>query len=93
MPIYIALIQKDASGTFNVSFPDLPGVVTAGDTLDEAIAEAEETMEYIAGDWRNPDGSTDLPVPRSIDELQDDAAFVDAAEGGTIIEIDYEAVE
>jgi predicted RNase H-like HicB family nuclease len=49
MPVYIALIQKDASGTFNVSFPDLPGIVTAGDTLDEAIEEAEETLEYAAG--------------------------------------------
>jgi antitoxin HicB len=93
MPTYFALIQKAADGSFNVSFPDLPGVVTAGDTLDEAIAEAEETMEYIAGEWRNPDGSTDLPAPRSFDELQADAAFVDAAEGGTIVEIDYEAVE
>jgi antitoxin HicB len=93
MPIYIALIQKDAAGTFRVSFPDLPGVITAGDTLDEAIAEAEETLEYAAEDWRNPDGSTDLPTPRSIDELQDDPKFVDAAEGGVIVEIDYEAVE
>lgn len=93
MPTYIALIQKDASGTFNVSFPDLPGVVTSGDTLEEAIAEAEETMEYIAGEWHNPDGSTDLPTPRSMDELQDDADFVEAAEGGTIVEIDYEAAE
>lgn len=93
MPVYIALIQKDAAGIFRVSFPDLPGVITAGDTLDEAIEEAEETLEYAAEDWRNSDGSNDLPTPRSIDELQDDPKFVDAAEGGTIVEIDYEAVE
>jgi len=93
MPVYIALIQKDADGSFRVSFPDLPGVVTAGDTLDEAIEEAEETLEYAAEDWRNADGSNDLPTPRSMDELQDDPKFVDAAEGGVIVEIDYEALE
>jgi antitoxin HicB len=93
MPVYLALIQKDAGGVFRVSFPDLPGIVTAGDTLDEAIAEAEETLEYAGEDWRNLDGSNDLPSPRTIDQLQDDAAFVHAAEGGTIVEIDYEAME
>lgn len=93
MPVYIALIQKDASGTFNVSFPDFPGVVTTGDSLDEAIAEAEETLEYAAEDWRNPDGSTGLPIPRTIEQLQDDPHFADTAEGGTIVEIDYDAAE
>jgi predicted RNase H-like HicB family nuclease len=33
---YIALIHKDADGDFGVSFPDLPGCVSAGSTLDEA---------------------------------------------------------
>ena len=93
MPVYIALIQKDAGGIFRVSFPDLPGIVTAGDSLDEAMEEAEETLEYAAGEWTNPDGSHTLPMPRSIEQLQDDPAFADAAEGGTIVEIDYEAVE
>ncbi len=93
MPVYIALIREDAHGIFQVSFPDLPGIVTAGDTLDEAIEEAEETLEYAAGDWRNPDGSPGLPVPRSIEELQNDAAFADAADGGTVVEIDYEAID
>lgn len=93
MPVYIALIQKDASGTFNVSFPDLPGIVTAGDTLDEAIEEAEETLEYAAGDWRHLDGSSGLPTPRTIEQLTSDPAFADAADGGTIVEINYEAAE
>jgi antitoxin HicB len=93
MPVYIALIQQDADGAFKVSFPDLPGLVAAGDTLDDAIEEAEETLEYAAGDWRNPDGSSGLPAPRSIDQLQDDPAFADAADGNVVVEIDYESVE
>jgi predicted RNase H-like HicB family nuclease len=93
VPVYIALIQKDAGGSFRVSFPDFPGLVTAGDSLDEAIEEAEETLESVAGNWTNPDGTTDLPVPRTIEQLQNDPQFSDAADGGTIVEIDYDAAE
>ena len=35
---YIALIHKDADSDYGVSFPDFPGVVTAGRTLDEVRA-------------------------------------------------------
>ncbi len=35
---YIALIHKDPDSDYGVSFPDLPGVATAGSTLDEARA-------------------------------------------------------
>ena len=37
---YIALIHKDADSCYGVSFPDVPGVFTAGDTMDEAIRRA-----------------------------------------------------
>ncbi|MEQ1652413.1 MAG: type II toxin-antitoxin system HicB family antitoxin [Hyphomicrobium sp.] len=41
---FIALIHKDAGSDFGVSFPDLPGCVTAGKTLDEARAFATEAL-------------------------------------------------
>jgi predicted RNase H-like HicB family nuclease len=45
MPHYIALIHKDADSCYGVSFPDLPGVFTAGDTIDEAMQQAAEVLE------------------------------------------------
>ncbi|MFM8681198.1 MAG: type II toxin-antitoxin system HicB family antitoxin [Alphaproteobacteria bacterium] len=33
---YIALIHEEADSHFGVSLPDVPGCVSAGDTLDEA---------------------------------------------------------
>jgi predicted RNase H-like HicB family nuclease len=33
---YIALTHKEADSDFGVSFPDIPGCVTAGATLDKA---------------------------------------------------------
>ena len=44
MRCYIALIHKTADSDFGVSFPDLPGCVTAGETLDEARVFAEEAL-------------------------------------------------
>jgi predicted RNase H-like HicB family nuclease len=41
---YIALIHKDHGSDFGVSFPDLPGCVTAGATLDEARDMASEAL-------------------------------------------------
>jgi predicted RNase H-like HicB family nuclease len=38
---YIAYLHKDRDSDFGVSFPDFPGCVTAGKTLDEARRLAE----------------------------------------------------
>ena len=38
MRYYIALLHKDPKSDYGVSFPDLPGCITAGRTLDEARA-------------------------------------------------------
>src|ERR1700677_1380068 len=50
---YIALIHKDAASDYGVSFPDLPGCVTAGLDLDDARRMAEEALDALhLGAWR-----------------------------------------
>jgi predicted RNase H-like HicB family nuclease len=92
MPLYIAVIREQA-GHFNVSFPDVPGLVTAGDSYDEAVEEAIDALEGAGEDWTNPDGSTGLKAPRSFDELQNDPAFVAIADGATLVEIEWPVAE
>ena len=41
---YPVLISKDEASDWNVGFPDFPGCVTAGKTLDEAAAFAHEAL-------------------------------------------------
>ncbi|MPZ39107.1 MAG: hypothetical protein GEU95_13820 [Rhizobiales bacterium] len=41
---YIGLIRKEAASDYGVSFPDFPGVVTAGKNLDDARTMAEEAL-------------------------------------------------
>jgi predicted RNase H-like HicB family nuclease len=42
---YIAIIHKDKDSDFGVSFPDLPGCISAGKTLEEARLMAIEALE------------------------------------------------
>lgn len=44
MASYIGIIHKDAGSEYGVSFPDFPGCVTAGRTLDEAGRMAAEAL-------------------------------------------------
>lgn len=44
MESYVALIRKAADSDYSVDFPDLPGCVTAGRDLDEALAFAREAL-------------------------------------------------
>lgn len=46
MPSYIAIIHKEPESSFGVSFPDFPGCITAGDTLDEAFKNSTEILPF-----------------------------------------------
>jgi predicted RNase H-like HicB family nuclease len=41
---YPALVDKDADSDFGVSFPDFPGCVSAGETLEDALLGAQEAL-------------------------------------------------
>jgi predicted RNase H-like HicB family nuclease len=45
MTSYIGLFGKDADSDFGVDFPDFPGCVSAGATLDEARRMVQEALE------------------------------------------------
>lgn len=46
MASYIALMRKDETSDYGVDFPDFPGCVTAGRTLDEAKDLAREALAF-----------------------------------------------
>jgi predicted RNase H-like HicB family nuclease len=72
---YIALVHKDEGTSYGVSFPDLPGCISAGDTFEEAI---ENASQALAGHLAVMEADGD-PVPhaRSLQELKQDAEFVE----------------
>lgn len=72
MANYIGLIHKDADSDYGVSFPDFPGCVSAGETLDEARAGAEEALAlHIEGMLEDGDA---IPEPTSLEDVMADAA-------------------
>ena len=91
MPHYIALIHKDADSCYGVSFPDIPGVFTGGDTIDEAMEQAAEVLQVAAEDWTNLDGSTGFKPPSTIDQLRSDPEFLEDAKDAVIAFVEFPA--
>lgn len=70
MASYIALIHKDANSDYGVSFPDLPGCVTAGTDLDDARAMAADVLAlHLVG--MAEDGEA-IPEPSSLEAVMSD---------------------
>ena len=70
---YIAYLHKDRKSDFGVSFPDFPGCVTAGNTLEEARRMAVEALRlHIEG--MKEDGEV-IPEPSTLDALANDPAM------------------
>jgi predicted RNase H-like HicB family nuclease len=70
MRSYVGLIHKDAHNGFGVSFPDFPGIITAGTDLDDARAMAEEALTlHIEG--MVEDGET-IPEPSTLEDIMSD---------------------
>jgi antitoxin HicB len=88
MAHYIALIHKDADSCYGVSFPDLPGVFTAADTIDEAMRKAAEVLEFAAQDWGDLNGDQ-FPSPHTIDELRADPHFQEHAADAVIAAVPF----
>jgi predicted RNase H-like HicB family nuclease len=44
MTTFIGIIHKDKTSDFSVCFPDFPGCITAGTTLDDAMEMAKEAL-------------------------------------------------
>lgn len=77
MTDYIALLHKDKRSDYGVSFPDFPGCVTAGRTLEEARRMAPEALAFhIEG--MIEDGEA-IPDPSTLDAVMKERENLDAA--------------
>jgi len=76
MSEYIALIHKEPTSAFGASFPDLPGCVSAANTLEELRPMIEEALGFhIEG--MIEDGEA-VPEPSTLDEILKAEGYVDA---------------
>ena len=72
---YPVVIHKDKDSDYGVTFPDLPGCFSAGETIEEALANAQEAAEcHIEGILID---SEPIPVPSNIEKHKDNPDFKD----------------
>ena len=79
---YVALIHKDEGTSYGVSFPDVPGCISAGDTLDEALANAAEALAGHLALMR-ADGDV-VPKARGVGAIKADPEFADDLDGAIV---------
>jgi predicted RNase H-like HicB family nuclease len=72
---YIALVHKDKDTSYGVSFPDVPGCISAGDTFEEAIDNASQALACHLAIMQA--GGDPIPNARSLEELKQAAEFVE----------------
>jgi predicted RNase H-like HicB family nuclease len=76
MPNYIAVVHKEPASDYGVAFPDFPGCITAGKTIDEAKDLAYEAL-LLHWEGLREDGEP-LPAPTNLEDIVADPENADA---------------
>ena len=79
LPYRMEIVEDQSEGGFVVSFPDLPGCLTCGETIEEAVTNAidakkawlaaalEDGIEiFKPSSWENYSGQFKLRIPKSL---------------------------
>lgn len=76
MANYIAVVHRDPKGDFGVSFPDFPGCITAGATIDEAKDRAHDALSLHIESLL--DDGLDVAAPSKLEDIIDRPDYGDA---------------
>lgn len=85
---FLVAIHKEPQSSYGVSVPDLPGCISAGDTLAEALVMAKEAIELHLESML--DDGIDLPDPSpDLDPLRTGPDYADAIWGVIKVDLDW----
>lgn len=82
---YVAFIHTDEAGGFGISFPDLPGCVSDGDTVESALNRGEAALAFHVEGMRE-DGLP-VPHPRAVDAVLADPDLAEWRQGAQIAHV------
>lgn len=72
---YPVVIHKDRDSDYGITVPDLPGCFSAGETMDDALAQAVEAIEcHLEGLLLD---NEPLPTPQAIELHQQNSDYAD----------------
>jgi predicted RNase H-like HicB family nuclease len=84
--VFALLHEED--GSYGISFPDFPGVISGGDTAEEAIRRGRDTLAFHVASLID-DGDM-LPRLRGLAELRDDPVLRADFEGAVVVLVPIE---
>lgn len=87
MPHYVAIIDDADPDSVSLWFLDLPGCISGGDDVDEALENAPEALAFYAQELI-ADGR-ELPPPRTLAELDADPEFADDLRDHTAVLVEW----
>lgn len=79
---YVAFLHAGDEPGFGVSFPDFPGCVSAGDTVEDALRRGTEALSFHV-EGMVADGEL-IPQPRPLRALEADESLAGWRDGATI---------
>ena len=78
--LYPVIVHKDPASDYGITVPDFPGVFSGGSSLDEALANVQDSIEtYYDGEEVEA-----LPTPTPLDAV----IASEAAHSGAVILVD-----
>ena len=90
MAQYVAIIEDVGPDSVSLWFPDLPGCISGGDDVEEALENAPEALAFYAQELI-ADGRQ-LPPPRTLDEFKADPEFAEDVRNHTAVLIEWPPV-
>jgi len=83
----IGLVHEEG-GTYGISFPDFPGCVSAGASIDEAVERGRATLAFHV-EGMVEDGDR-IPSIRTLKDLRRDRSFRADAKGAVVVAVPLE---
>ena len=80
---YVAFIHHEAGTGYGISFPDFPGCVSIGRSVDEAVRQGCEALAFHFEGLLNDDGV--VPSPRTIEDIKADDSLTEWRKDADIV--------
>src|SRR5262247_2048181 len=80
---YVAVIEKEPDSAFGVWFPDVEGCFSAGETVEEAVANAAAALRQHVEAVEST--GWHVPAARSADDVLRDEDVAAAVEAGAVL--------
>ncbi|WP_050472740.1 type II toxin-antitoxin system HicB family antitoxin [Pannonibacter phragmitetus] len=82
---YVAFIHQDDEPGYGISFPDFPGCISAGDTMDEVLRRGAEALAFHVKGMK--EHGEPIPAPRDLPTILADDILAEWRSGATFTSV------